>query len=166
MRLHPLTKAVLAGIDDAGWTIHEPPGPEAPGTVTMTFDGDASTYEVEVHSGDPLVYCYVMLPMRVPDARIAAVAELITRANWELRSGNFDLNWENGGDLQFRTSINVCDGQLTSHMVQRLVLDGVEAADRFHDAFIQVVFGNVDPGRAFSIAMYGDDDADERPERG
>lgn len=127
----------------------------------MTFDGDASTYEVEIHSGDPLVYCYVTFPIRVPDVRIAAVAELITRANWELRNGNFDLDWENGGVLQFRTSINVCDGQLTNRMVQRLVLDGIEAADRFHDALMRVAFGDVTPGRAFGIAMYGDDEEDE-----
>jgi hypothetical protein len=45
-RLHPLTKAVLTAVAHAGWKTHEPAGPEGPDLIAMTFDGDASTYEV------------------------------------------------------------------------------------------------------------------------
>lgn len=154
----PLIEAILEAVADAGWTAHDPSDSDASWVVKMPFDGESSSYEVEIRATDPIISCFVAFPMCVPSSRISAVAEYITRANWELRVGNFDLDWEGGGHLQFRTGINVGDGRPTNRMIQSLVRDGVETADRFHDGAMQVAFGNRDPARAFNRAWFGDED--------
>ena len=49
---------------------------------------------------------YSILPINVPDNHIGAVAEFITRVNYGMIIGNFELDY-NDGEVRYKTSIDV-----------------------------------------------------------
>lgn len=61
---------------------------------------------------------------------IAAMAEFLTRANYGLPLGNFELDM-NDGEINFKNSIDVNGGDLTQEMVKTLVVFSIECVNRY-----------------------------------
>ena len=61
---------------------------------------------------------------------IAAMAEFLTRANYGLPLGNFELDM-NDGEINFKNSIDVNGGDLTQEMVKTLVIFSIECVNRY-----------------------------------
>jgi hypothetical protein len=80
----------------------------------------------------------------VPEGRRAAVAEALSRINWRLRLGCFEMDWSDG-ELHFRTSVDVAGGCLAPAMVGSLLFAGMSAQDRYHAARMRVVYAGADP---------------------
>ena len=97
------------------------------------------------------VVCGAYLPVKVPAARRAAVAEFMTRANWSLNFGNFDMSWASGA-LIFRTSIPVINSGVSETAVEHLIDAPYRAMDRYMPALLAVALGNVDSEKAIEHA--------------
>jgi len=61
---------------------------------------------------------------------IAAMAEFLTRANYGLPLGNFELDM-NDGEINFKNSIDVNGGDLTQEMVKTMVVFSIECVNRY-----------------------------------
>jgi len=79
------------------------------------------------------------------------VAEFMTRANWSLSFGNFEMSWS-GGEVVFRTSIPVTDSAVSETAVEHLIEAPYYAMDRFMPGLLAVALGNVDPEKAIEDA--------------
>jgi hypothetical protein len=66
-----------------------------------------------------LVVIHSELPAQIPEDNRLKVAELLTRINYDLVVGNFELGMEDGVVL-FKTTLDLCDGQLTKTMFERM----------------------------------------------
>lgn len=64
---------------------------------------------------------YSVAPVVVPEALRAAAAEFVTRANYGLAVGNFELDLDDG-EVRFKTSIDVTGDRLTYALVKQLVM--------------------------------------------
>ena len=53
---------------------------------------------------------YSVLPLNVPDEKRHAVAEFITRANYAMAIGNFEMDFSDG-EVRFKTSIDATDSR-------------------------------------------------------
>ncbi len=94
---------------------------------------------------------YSLCPVKAPEDRRMAVAELLTRANYGMFIGNFELDFSDG-EIRYKTSIDVEGGQLTPALVRPLVYASVLMMDRYLPGIMSVIYGGVSPAEAVAKA--------------
>lgn len=96
--------------------------------------------DIRVKVGDDYFTAYASIKMNADEGSRAAVAEFITRANYGLRNGNFEMDFRDG-ELRYK-SYNNCDGVVPSRAV---VADSIMVPalmiDRYGDGLVAVMFG-------------------------
>jgi hypothetical protein len=92
-----------------------------------------------------LFYC--ICPVKAPEDRRVAVAELLTRANYGLYIGNFELDFSDG-EIRYKTSIDVEGDRLSPALVRPLTYANVLMMDRYLPGIMAVIYGNVPPAEA------------------
>jgi hypothetical protein len=103
----------------------------ANGDWTMFVNRRDTEQQVMVHG---------VFARRVPVRRRKEIAMLLTRANFGLVIGNFELDLDDG-ELRYKTSIDVEDAELTEALLDHLVLANVATMDRYLPAIEAVIAG-------------------------
>lgn len=85
---------------------------------------------------------YLLHPHNVDIDKRGEMAEFITRANYGLIAGNFEMDFGDG-DLRFKVSIDVEDGQLSETMVLNMVTGAVNLVNRYYTGMMSVQYGNI-----------------------
>ena len=113
------------------------------------YQGSNGEYRVVVHVNVEMeqVYVYALVPQSVPPERRDAVCEFITRANYGLRIGNFELDHRDG-EVRYKTSLDFEGAELTRPLLRSLMYPGVHTLDRYHHGIQQVAFEGADPSLA------------------
>ena len=93
---------------------------------------------------------YSVCPVKAPEDRREAVAEFLTRANYGLFIGNFELDFSDG-EIRYKTSIDVVGDRLSAGLVKPLVYANV-LMDRYLPGIMSVIYGNVPPAEAVAKA--------------
>jgi protein-tyrosine phosphatase len=122
---------------------------EAHSRVTFRIKADDAVLEcfVVCHDRSGLVRCYIRPSVWVPAESRMAISEAITRANYNLAYGNFELDLGDG-ELRFKASIDVEGGELVTTMVHNLIGAGVTMYNQYHPAFMRVIYGGISPQQA------------------
>jgi hypothetical protein len=94
---------------------------------------------------------YSVCPMNAPGDRRPAVAELLTRVNYGLFIGDFELDMDDG-EVRYKTSIDVHGDRLSPALVRPLVYANVLMMDRYLPAIMSVIYGDVPPAEAVAKA--------------
>jgi len=92
---------------------------------------------------------YSVCPVKAPEAKRPALAEFLTRANYGLYIGNFELDFDDG-EARFKTSLGVEGEQLTLALVQQMVYANVLMMDRYLPGILRVVYGDAPPAEAIA----------------
>jgi hypothetical protein len=92
---------------------------------------------------------YSRAGFRVPEERRAAVAEFISRANYGMIIGNFELDVEDG-EIRYKTSIDIEGGELSPNLIRNMVAPNVTMMDRYLPGVLAVAFGGVTPKAAIA----------------
>lgn len=90
---------------------------------------------------------YAVCPIRAPEKKRAAVAEYLTRANYGMVIGNFEMDYADG-EIRFKTSIDAEDSELTEAMVRSATYWAVVMMDRYLPGLLKVVGGSIPPAEA------------------
>ena len=85
-----------------------------------------------------------LLAPAVPMDRRLAVAEALTRINYKLRLGAYEMSFDRG-DLRFRIGVDVEDGTVSPAMIHNIVGASIFTCERYHDALMKVAYGGADP---------------------
>ena len=93
------------------------------------------------------VIFYVHLPNKAPEGRQREAMEFITRANYGINIGNFEMDLQDG-DIRFKVALDVEAGVLSSTMVRNMMLVAFLTVDRYFPGLMSVLFGNVIPAVA------------------
>lgn len=96
---------------------------------------------------DNIVRIYSTLPVNVPELRRSAIAELITRINESLGSGNFEMDFADG-QVRVKTTLDLMDGTLTQAMLMRIFMINLSITDQNLQTIMGVAFGGVEPAAA------------------
>ena len=88
------------------------------------------------------------LPLTADTDHRLATAEYLTRANFNLRNGNFELNM-NDGEIRFKTYVHVGAGALDMSAARQAVLLPFLIIDKFGDGLLDVLFGFKTPREAY-----------------
>jgi len=115
--------------------------------VGGTWMGLLKVYE----EGGQIVF-YSAIPTRVPAENRWAVMEFITRANYNLLVGNFEMDFDDG-EVRFKTSIDVSGETLTPGLVKNIVYFNLIAMDRYLESLMTVMYGGKKAKDAFEEAI-------------
>lgn len=92
---------------------------------------------------------YAVAPVRVVAESRLVVAEYITRANYGLRIGNFELDFSDG-EVRYKSSIDFEGEQLTGNLIRNTIYPAVELLDTYLSGLMKVAFGGVEPALAIA----------------
>jgi hypothetical protein len=87
---------------------------------------------------------YAVAPVKVPEDVRIAVAEYVTRANYGLRIGNFELDYSDG-EVRYKSSIDFEGQTLTSELIRNAIYPAVHTMDRYLSGLLRVSFGGATP---------------------
>lgn len=135
--------AFVAYIEERGWP--------------YAVDGDLLSFPAVAENGQWTIYVtareaeeqllvHSVLHDLVPADRREAVMELVTRANFGMVLGNWELDLDDG-ELRFKTSIDIEGVPLTDGLIDPLVMANVAMVDRYLPGVEAVVAGE-DPKAA------------------
>ena len=138
--------SVTAFLQEDNWRYEEIPGESA---IRFSFSGKNARYDCfgRVNEEHEIFVFYCIVPLRVPEPQRPVIAELLSRINYGLNIGNFELDM-NDGEIRYKTSIDVEGGELTSRMAETLIAVNISTTDRYFPAFTDVMYAGVAPVEA------------------
>jgi hypothetical protein len=83
----------------------------------------------------------------VPIGKRSEILDLINRINYKLLIGNFEMDSEDG-EIRYRTGIRYDFFEPTKDLVEQLVMANVLTMDAYFEAFMGVIYGDLDPTNA------------------
>ena len=117
--------------------------------INLPIDSENGKLNMFIHSHEDARRIFVYTrpqDMRIPLSRIGALSDFLSRANYGLPLGNFEIDM-NDGEINFKNSLDISDGQLTSKMVQTLIVFSLECVNRYLPGIREVIAG-ADPKTA------------------
>jgi len=88
-----------------------------------------------------------LLSVMVPEEKRLEAAEFLTRANYGLVLGGFEMDMSDG-EVGYKTSIDVEGGELTPALVGNMVHPNIQTADRYYPGLMKLLYGNLTPKEA------------------
>lgn len=139
------------------WTYQEYPDK---GYYAMHFSGQHGSWRVivDLSASETLerVVIYSIYPIFVPELKRQEVSELLTRANYGMTIGGFEMDFEDGV-VRMKTASEIDKGVFSDEVFGQLFAVNLSVAGRYLSAIYGVAFGNLAPNVAVQIA--------EKPDR-
>lgn len=85
---------------------------------------------------------YSVCPVKAPPEKRLAISEFITRANYGLSIGNFELDFTDG-EVRYKTSIDVEGSQLDPALIKQLVYHNVMTMDEYLPGIMKTIYSDV-----------------------
>ncbi|MEM6403299.1 MAG: YbjN domain-containing protein, partial [Cyanobacteria bacterium P01_D01_bin.116] len=86
---------------------------------------------------------YSVCMVKPPKTKLANIAEFITRANFGMAIGNFELDLTDG-EIRYKTSIDVDGDRLNFDLISNLVYTNVMMMDKYLPGIIWVIRGDME----------------------
>ncbi len=90
---------------------------------------------------------YVIAPVKTPEPMYAHVAEYITRANYGLRIGNFEMDYSDG-EVRYKSSLDFEGQPLTPTLIKNAMYPAVHTMDLYLPGLLGLMYGNKTPAEA------------------
>ena len=90
---------------------------------------------------------YSVAPVKVPEEVRTAIAEFLTRANYGLRIGNFEMDYSDG-EVRYKSSLDFEGETLTSELIRNAIYPAIHTMDRYMPGLLRVSFGGATPHEA------------------
>ncbi|MDZ4670901.1 MAG: YbjN domain-containing protein [Phototrophicales bacterium] len=136
-------EAIVRFFKDDDWNFYEMD--DAP-VLTMTFSGKNGrwTCYAQAREAQEQFVFYSVCPINAPKEKLAEVVEFITRANYGMIVGNFELDY-NDGEIRYKTSIDIEGTDFPPVLVKQVVYANVVVVDRYLSGLMRVIYGDVAP---------------------
>lgn len=124
--------------------------------IALTVAGVWADYAVSFSWMEPqeALHFGCAFDLKIPPHRRAEVLRLLAQINEKLLVGHFDL-WQDEGAVMFRHALLLCGGaEPTSQQAERMLSIGLDACERFYQAFQFVVWADKTAEDALSCAMF------------
>jgi len=144
-----VAKAVRGFLKSMDWRWNEP----TPTRYEVIVPGHTSQWLwlAQWEEDDSFFAGHSIVPVSVPAKRRPAAAEYLTRANWGLRVGNFEMDYADG-QVCFRASVFLCGLQATPEFIKQMAFANFAAMDRYLPGLLAVVYGKASPKKAIKKA--------------
>jgi hypothetical protein len=127
--------------------------------VRIPINGENGFWDcfVEAREQDRQCLIYSVYRERVPQYKRLAMAELITRANYGLPMGCFEMQFDQG-EIRFRTSINIESDRFSFGLLRPLFYANNAVMDRYFKGITMVLKGKASAKQAIARIEANDDD--------
>lgn len=117
----------------------------------LMFQGDNGQWNCFACPREGQQQCafYSVYPSLVPEESRMAIVEFLTRANFGMMIGNFEINLHTG-EVRFKTSIDVEGDRLSIALFEQMVAANVHTMDRYFPGIEQVIEEKVLPEAAIA----------------
>lgn len=114
--------------------------------VRTGYRTDAASWNcyAQVKEDKAQIFFYSICPMAAPEDKRGAVAEFITRANYGMPIGNFEMDYGDG-EIRFKTSVDVEGVEINTTLLYNLVYANIWAMDQYLPGILAVLYGNLTP---------------------
>ncbi|MFN9648996.1 MAG: YbjN domain-containing protein [Pseudanabaena sp.] len=86
---------------------------------------------------------YSLYPIKVPPKKRLGIAEFLTKVNYGLIAGNFEMDFQDG-EVRYKTyAINGENNPLNSELIGQLIFVNVMTMDKYLPALMSVLYANV-----------------------
>jgi len=119
--------------------------------LSLNYAGKSGTWScfAKAEEDKEMLLFYSYCPVKVPENKRPLVGDFLTRANYGLLIGNFEMDY-NDGEVRYKTSIDVEGDQLSVALVKRLVYDNLAVMDRYLPGVLSVIYGGASPTEAIA----------------
>ncbi len=135
-------------LDQDGWYPQELEGR----TIYRVFfngkNGELRCYAQIHHALEHFLF-YAVAPVKAPLESRPAVAEFITRANYGMRIGNFEMDYSDG-EVRFKSSLDFEGEILTHNWIRNAIYPAVQTLDRYLNGLMAVIYGGKAPADAIA----------------
>jgi hypothetical protein len=90
---------------------------------------------------------YSVCPNAAPEAKVPLAMEFITRANYGLVIGNFEMDISDG-EIRYKTSVDVEGSELDPALIRQTVYSNVMTMNKYMPGLMSVLYANVTPEQA------------------
>lgn len=90
---------------------------------------------------------YSVATIKVAEEMRPAVAEYLTRANYGLRIGNFEMDFSDG-EVRYKSSIDFEGEKLTDNLIRNAIYPAVHNMDDYLPGLLKVAYGGKSPAEA------------------
>ena len=142
----PVFSAMVEFFEDDNWPFTPVAGEPV---LSMHFVGQSGHWicYAQAREEQQQFVFYSVCPMAMPDFKREAVAEFITRANYGMIIGNFELDY-NDGEVRYKTSLDVEGTVLNSALIRQAVYANVLMMDRYLPGLLNLVYTDITPAQA------------------
>ncbi len=119
---------------------------EDPALVQTQFQGENGQWFCFAQAKDSVgqLVFYSICPVKAPKDKNTALAEFLTRVNFGLLMGNFEMDFEDG-QIRFKTSLDVEGDRLTEALVKNLVYANVFVTDQYLPGILKAIYSDTSP---------------------
>jgi hypothetical protein len=117
---------------------------EGMSVLTMGFSGTNGKWQCYAQARElqkQFVF-YSVLPINVPEDKRAKIAEFITRINYGMIIGNFEMDYDDG-EVRYKTSIDVEGAELNTPMIRQVVYANLIITDRYLNGLMRVMYSDL-----------------------
>lgn len=128
------------------WPFVQLPGEPVIRTDYRGHNGQWICY-AHVQEDEQRLVFYSVYPDAIPQAQRAAVAEYLTRINYSLSVGNFELDFDDG-EVRFRTALDLEGVNLQKELFRPLLLSNIQTMDNYLSGIGQITRQGLPPHEA------------------
>lgn len=114
--------------------------------LSLNYTGKHASWTCYAQAREEQQQCivYSVCPVTAPAERRAALAEFITRANYGLIIGNFELDFEDG-EIRYKTSLDAEGLTLSPIVLKNLINANVSTMDQYLPGLLTLLFADASP---------------------
>lgn len=86
--------------------------------------------------------CNTHINQKIPHLKRLAVCEFMSRVNYELANGNFEMDMDDG-EIRYRTFLDLADAEPSKEQVLNLIWNGVQGFDMYYPGLMKIVYGHL-----------------------
>ncbi|MBQ3444628.1 MAG: hypothetical protein IJG33_15455 [Selenomonadaceae bacterium] len=137
---------------------HEPFNERDVASAIYSVDTKFGHTTIFFHAYDDKLILHLMIPLNAGEEERSKVGEFILRANYGLKVGCFDFDF-NDGEISYRIALYCGDSEFappTYEQIDFSVIIGLMMIERYGDALVKVMFGLVEPADAIAAVEAND----------
>ena len=142
-----LLEATESVLNKHGWQFYDL------GKTTLRIDVNGKTANwaviVKCIDEDQQFVVYSVCGNKPTEDKYTVMQEFLTRANFGLRIGNFELDLQDG-EIRFKTSIQFAGEVQAELMIEQCLLINIMTMERYLPGILQVIFTDISPEQAIA----------------
>ncbi|MFQ5410282.1 MAG: YbjN domain-containing protein [Anaerolineales bacterium] len=139
-------EAVREFLERDGWPVTAIDGNSG---LRTGFKGDNSEWAcyAQVREEQNQFLFYSICPVSAPAEKRMTIAEFITRANYGMILGAFEMDFADG-EIRYRTAVGVDGGEVTAALIRPAVYANVLTMDAYLPGIMNILYGDDSPDQA------------------